>query len=161
NPYVSVAPLVYVDGVRVEANPRSFTVDVGGQTPSRLDDLDPATLQSVDILRGPAAAAFYGAEATNGVIIITTRQGAPGPIRFRAFTTQGSASEAERFPDNVRAVTASGVACPMDAQAEGQCSAARILRSNPLENNSASPIAPGPRSEEHTSELQSPYDLVC
>ncbi len=143
NPYVSIAPLVLVDGIRVDANPRAFTIDVGGQAPSRLDDLDPATLRSIDILRGPAAAALYGAEATNGVILVTTRQGTPGPIRTHAFTAQGFASEAGRFPDNVQAVTAAGAACPLDAQGDGSCSAQRILRSNPLQDGPASPIASG------------------
>src|SRR5712692_7242587 len=143
NPYLSVAPLVYVDGVRVEANPSALTVDVGGQAPSRLDDFDPSSLEGVEVLRGPAAAALYGAEATNGVLLLTTRRGAPGPIRFRAFTAQGFASEASRFPDNVTAVTATGVPCPLDAEEAGSCVVQRILRSNPLESGPASPIAPG------------------
>jgi TonB-dependent SusC/RagA subfamily outer membrane receptor len=143
NPYLSIAPLVYVDGVRVDPTMQALTVYVGGQAPSRLDDFDPATLQSVAILRGPAAAAIYGAEAANGVILMTTRQGSSGPVRFRAFTGQGLASEAVRFPDNVRAVTATGVACPLDDQAEGRCHVQTILRSNPLENGPASPIAAG------------------
>lgn len=143
NPYLSIVPLVYVDGVRVDADMQASTVYVGGQAPSRLDDFDPATLQSVDILRGPAAAAIYGAEAANGVILLTTRQGSSGPVRFRAFTGQGFASEAVRFPDNVRAVTATGIACPLDDQADGRCQVQTILRSNPLENGPASPIAAG------------------
>jgi len=70
-------PLFVVDGV-----PMSNTVNnVGGfGRDNRVDygnaiaDLDPETIESVSILKGPSAAALYGTRAGNGVVLITTKK---------------------------------------------------------------------------------------
>jgi TonB-linked SusC/RagA family outer membrane protein len=49
---------------------------------NRIADLNPADIESYDILKGPSAAAIYGSSAANGVIIIRTRRGTPGDPRF-------------------------------------------------------------------------------
>ena len=97
---VSVAlgnePLVYVDGVRVrsEGYPKN-TPHVGdglagpSDTPSPLNDLNPADIDRIEIVKGPAATTLYGAEAASGVIQIFTRRGAPGPPVWRAQVDQG------------------------------------------------------------------------
>ncbi len=66
-------PVIIVDGVWIDAS-------VG--YPSRLDDIDPSTIQNVEIVRGPSAATLYGQDASNGVIIITTKRGQAGPTRW-------------------------------------------------------------------------------
>ncbi|MFN2637610.1 MAG: SusC/RagA family TonB-linked outer membrane protein [Gemmatimonadaceae bacterium] len=53
----------------------------GNVTPNRAADLNPADIESVEILKGSAAAAVYGARAANGVILITTKRGHAGPTR--------------------------------------------------------------------------------
>ena len=55
-------PLIVIDGV------------AGGN----LDDLNPADIESIDILKDAASAAIYGARAANGVVLVTTRQGKVG-----------------------------------------------------------------------------------
>ena len=55
-------PLIVIDGV------------AGGN----LDDLNPADIESIDILKDAASAAIYGARAANGVVLVTTRQGKIG-----------------------------------------------------------------------------------
>ena len=45
-------------------------------------DLNPADIESVEILKGAAAAAIYGARAANGVILITTKHGRSGQTRY-------------------------------------------------------------------------------
>lgn len=70
-------PLFVVDGV-----PMSSTVNnVGGfGSDNRVDygneisDLDPESIESVSILKGPSAAALYGTRAGNGVVLITTKK---------------------------------------------------------------------------------------
>ena len=70
-------PLFVVDGV-----PMSNTVNnIGGfGTDNRVDygnaiaDLDPETIESISILKGPSAAALYGSRAGNGVVLITTKK---------------------------------------------------------------------------------------
>ena len=59
---VSSEPLYVVDGVRLS--------DISG--------IDPSTIASMEILKDAASAAIYGAEAGNGVVLITTKKGKPG-----------------------------------------------------------------------------------
>ena len=58
----SSEPLYVVDGVRLS--------DISG--------IDPSTIASMEILKDAASAAIYGAEAGNGVVLITTKKGKPG-----------------------------------------------------------------------------------
>jgi TonB-dependent SusC/RagA subfamily outer membrane receptor len=52
--------------------------DGGAAAPSRLDDIDPSSIERVEILKGAAAATLYGTEASNGVIQIFTKKGTLG-----------------------------------------------------------------------------------
>jgi TonB-dependent starch-binding outer membrane protein SusC len=47
----------------------------GGQGYSNLLSLSPSEIESIDVLKGPAAAAMYGTNASNGVVLITTKSG--------------------------------------------------------------------------------------
>src|ERR1700674_687392 len=53
----------------------------GNVTSNRAADLNPADIESVEILKGSAASAVYGARAANGVILITTKRGHAGATR--------------------------------------------------------------------------------
>ena len=141
--FVSNTPLLYVDGARADQSPNAYGLDVGGQVPSRLDDLEVADIAAVDVLRGPAATALYGADAANGVVLVTTRRGTPGPARIRGSVTQGFVATPRRFPDNLLAVTPSGGLCPLISKAAGVCGQDRILASNALESPATSPIGHG------------------
>src|SRR3712207_5309917 len=50
----------------------------GGQTASALDAINPEDIESIEVIKGPAAATLYGADAANGVIQIITKKGRPG-----------------------------------------------------------------------------------
>src|SRR2546427_9529331 len=78
---LSNEPLLYVDGVRVTAQgaPQWFT---GGQSYDRLNDIEPDDIESIEIVKGPAAATLYGADASAGVIQIITKRGRPGTGKF-------------------------------------------------------------------------------
>jgi len=83
-------PLYVVDGVIVSnaeiqsgVNAVTAAAAAGSRNPqdqpvNRTADLLPADIESVEILKGPSAAAIYGAKASNGVIIITTKKGRAG-----------------------------------------------------------------------------------
>ena len=90
-------PLIYVDGVRVDNETgRGFS---WGPT-SRLNDIDPNSIESIEVIKGPAAATLYGTEASNGVIQIFTKKGTPGAARFTAFASRGMSkilNVAEKF----------------------------------------------------------------
>src|SRR3712207_9295499 len=55
----------------------------GGQTASSLDAINPEDIESIEVIRGPAAATLYGADAANGVIQIITRRGRPGDQKLQ------------------------------------------------------------------------------
>lgn len=74
---LSNEPLVFIDGVRMESRQRQL-VDVGGQTMSALNELNPDDIVRIEVVKGPAAATLYGADASAGVIQIFTKQGEAG-----------------------------------------------------------------------------------
>ncbi len=84
-------PLIYVDGVRV--NNRMSTPQGGNNAAaiSRMDDFSPDEIESIEIIKGPAAATLYGTEASNGVIHIITKKGAfDRPAEWTFTTRQGA-----------------------------------------------------------------------
>lgn len=66
-------PVVIVDGV---------WIDPGVGRPSRFDLLDPQSIEKIEIIRGPSAATLYGQDASNGIIVVTTKSGQIGPNRW-------------------------------------------------------------------------------
>jgi TonB-linked SusC/RagA family outer membrane protein len=69
-------PLFIVDGVPFDAGTNTqsnFTY--GTQTPSRFLDLDPNTIENLNVLKGLSATTLYGEAGRNGVILITTKNG--------------------------------------------------------------------------------------
>lgn len=67
-------PLVVVDGVPISSTTEGGSS--GGVVPqSRLNDINPNDIESMQILKGASAAALWGSRAANGVIIITTKKG--------------------------------------------------------------------------------------
>ncbi|MDW3648469.1 MAG: SusC/RagA family TonB-linked outer membrane protein [Bacteroidia bacterium] len=87
------SPLVVVDGVPLN-NSTTYGGGnniTGGRTggtsqQSRLNDINPNDIESVQILKGASAAALWGSRAANGVIVITTKDGAAGKpkINYKA-----------------------------------------------------------------------------
>src|SRR4029453_19269775 len=80
-------------GVPVD-NSTIVTTDAtaGTQATNRMSDLNPADIESVEILRGAAAAAIYGARAGAGVVLITTKRGQAGAPKWN-FRTSYSMDE--------------------------------------------------------------------
>ena len=70
-------PLIYVDGIRVD-NSQVTGFGVGGQGVGALSGLAPDDIATIDVLKGPAAASLYGTDASNGVVLITTKKGTIG-----------------------------------------------------------------------------------
>ncbi len=79
---LSSTPLVYVDGIRVD---NALTGQV-----ARLNDFDPEQIESIEVLKGPAAATLYGTEAARGVINILTKRGAAGTTKYTFTVKQGN-----------------------------------------------------------------------
>lgn len=72
-------PLFIVDGIPFssETNAQGSFTD-GNNGSSRFLDIDPNNIESVNVLKGLAAATLYGTQGRNGVILITTKSGATG-----------------------------------------------------------------------------------
>ena len=95
-------PVVIVDGIRVYAsqsdarnnNPAPSKIggaatvigsSFGGQpyaAPSPLDQIDPNSIETIEVFKGPSASAMYGSDAATGVIVITTKHGRAGPAHW-------------------------------------------------------------------------------
>jgi len=82
-------PLVYVDGVRVNNEAGAGPQLEGGRGGNVLNDFNPADIESIEIIKGPAAATLYGTEASAGVIQIITKKGAQGSPQFTASIAEG------------------------------------------------------------------------
>jgi TonB-dependent starch-binding outer membrane protein SusC len=85
-------PLYVVDGVQLNTrNDASFTQS------NPLAFLNPNDIESIDILKDAASAAIYGAQASNGVVIITTKKGKSGKTKFQFNTYAGIAQPLQKL----------------------------------------------------------------
>lgn len=75
-------PLIVIDGVPVDGN------GVAGSA-NLLNTINPNDIESMSVLKDASATALYGSRASNGVIIITTKKGSKGKVKFN-FNTQFS-----------------------------------------------------------------------
>lgn len=76
----SLQPLIVVDGVPITSS--TIGSGTGGVTQqSRINDINPNDIESIQVLKGASAAALWGTRAGNGVIIIKTKGGQKGKMR--------------------------------------------------------------------------------
>ncbi|ALI98935.1 SusC/RagA family TonB-linked outer membrane protein [Rufibacter tibetensis] len=73
-------PLYVVDGIPIQSNNLS-NLEIGGGTTSPIADINPADIESMEILKDASATAIYGARAANGVVLITTKRGKQGKAK--------------------------------------------------------------------------------
>ncbi|MEP6858902.1 MAG: TonB-dependent receptor plug domain-containing protein, partial [Gemmatimonadales bacterium] len=112
--YAGNNPTIYVDGVRVNGRGQG-NYNVFGQTASSLDAINPNDIESIEVIKGPAAATLYGAEAAAGVIQIITKRGQPGRIRWDARWEMGHSTWPESMrPINYSLSTAARIADPVN-----------------------------------------------
>ncbi len=150
-------PLLIVDGIRVsneitQSNNLGGGIGVGGQGSSRFNDINPDDIESIEILKGPAAAALYGTAAASGVIQIRTKRGRPGGTRWTTYVEGGTQKEVTEYPANFSQIgirlsdSARITGCTVDAQVRRVCAPKpdSLARWNPLEQ--ASPFVTGSRT---------------
>jgi TonB-linked SusC/RagA family outer membrane protein len=133
-------PLMIVDGIRVNNSTESSNIDLAGQDFSRFNDLNPEEIESIEILKGPAASALYGTAAANGVIQITTKRGRAGKTRWSAYSELGSIKDVTDYPGNYRQYGTVGAAntvnCNVIRQAAHVCVPTVLHSFSPLEVHS-------------------------
>lgn len=160
-------PIVIVDGVRVDAafSSSPFTTQQGAPPPaanqasassflnvpasSRLNDIDINSIESIDVLRGPAASTLYGSDAANGVIVIKTKHGKPGPTRWALTGDWGSSSLNATYPESYNAWGSQPTglsypgSCTLALVAQRQCVQDSVSSFNPLNVGATSPFTDG------------------
>lgn len=147
-------PLLIIDGVRVNNATSSQAIGVGGQTTSRFNDINPEEIESIEVIKGPAAAALYGTAAANGVIQVTTKKGRAGRTRWTGFYEGGSLSDVNTYPSNYRmfgtALNAQGqptssltADCNIDSRVRNLCRPDSLVVNNPI--NKTQPLQDGSR----------------
>jgi TonB-linked SusC/RagA family outer membrane protein len=141
-------PLVIVDGVRYDAGSVTGTFATSA---SRLGDLNVEEIESIDVIKGPSAAALYGTAAASGVVIVKTRRGQSGArAKWTAFGEEGGVTQPNQFESNWRSwghnLNAAGapvggvVQCFTSKAAAGQCSIDSLTSNNPYTNPLTSPF---------------------
>jgi len=98
-------PLFIVDGVRIDNS--SFNTDrvgraasntAGTATGNRAMDINPADIESINVLKGAAATALYGLDGAQGVVIITTKKGKASKGLNVSFSTNFGFEEVTNLP---------------------------------------------------------------
>src|SRR5688572_14747651 len=147
---LDATPLIIIDGIRVSNESESTGLFTGGTSTSRWDDINPDQVESIEILKGPAASALYGTAAANGVIQITTKRGMGGRTDVRAYAEGASRGVPHSaIPDNVRARgfrSDLGTVgdCTLIERANGTCANVDSLyRYNPLVTAANTPLRTG------------------
>ncbi|MBX6330632.1 MAG: TonB-dependent receptor [Gemmatimonadaceae bacterium] len=95
-------PIVVVDGVRIYSDQSSSRSDnlaaTNFTTPSPIDQIDPSSIETIEVIKGPSAATLYGQDAANGVIVITTKKGRPGPPQWSFSIDRGRTTMPGSYP---------------------------------------------------------------
>ncbi|MBK6345242.1 MAG: SusC/RagA family TonB-linked outer membrane protein [Bacteroidales bacterium] len=98
------SPLYVVDGMPISTDVDYAQNVTGAFSANRALDINPSDIESINVLKGQAAAALYGIRASNGVIVITTKSGKGavkngklGPVVN--FSTNFSTDVAARLPE--------------------------------------------------------------
>lgn len=91
----STQPLIVIDGMPVVSGDMSETGS--GATYNSMSDINPNDIESVEILKDGAATAIYGSRAANGVVLITTKRGSKGKVKFSYDGTFSWASATKRY----------------------------------------------------------------
>src|SRR5438094_484324 len=96
---LSNEPVLFIDGIRVSSSPSGNTIGVGGQVPSRINDIQPEDLEAIEAVKGPSAGTLYGTAAANGIVQVRTKRGRPGPTQWTAYVEGGTVYDNTTWPD--------------------------------------------------------------
>ena len=152
---LSNEPLIIVDGVRVDNSAQPAAIgSVVTTRINRFGAFNADDIESIDIIKGPSAAALYGTAAANGVLVIKTKRGNTGKTRWNIYAEGGQVSQPATFVDNYRAwgrnlvggvPGTAAVTCRLSDQSLGRCVRDSLTTFNPLMNSQTTPFAKQPR----------------
>ncbi len=90
-------PLWVVDGVPIR-NEGIVGSLAAGSTNSPISDLNPADIESIEVLKDASTAAIYGARAANGVVLVTTKRGKAGKAQIDFSSQTGVSIAPPKIP---------------------------------------------------------------
>jgi TonB-dependent starch-binding outer membrane protein SusC len=97
----NVNPLYIIDGIQIlSTNTNGLGVGNGFETTTSstlLNGINADDIESIDVLKDPATASIYGAQAANGVVIITTKKGKQGKTKVNFNTYMGFSNVIKRL----------------------------------------------------------------
>jgi TonB-linked SusC/RagA family outer membrane protein len=150
-------PLFVVDGVRFDNQQLPNGGNISTQRINRLNTLGDEDIESIDVIKGPSAAALYGTAAANGVVVIKTKRGKVGKTQWSVFGEGGIVQQPANFEPNWtswgRALNAQGqptgsaIQCRITSLAAKQCAVDSLTTFNPLMNSETTPFADQQRSQ--------------
>ena len=144
-------PIYIIDGIRMTNNSGSTGLGTGGPAPSRVNDINPDEIESIEVIKGPSAATLYGTDAANGVIVITTKRGQAGPAQWNAWGEYGVIEDrVNNYPTNY---TLRGRSTPTSPQrncrlyevAAATCAVDSVRTYSIFDDPDATPIGTGNR----------------
>jgi TonB-linked SusC/RagA family outer membrane protein len=143
-------PIYVIDGVRMTSNSNSSAFGTGGSIPSRIGDLNPEEIESLEIVKGPSAATLYGTDAANGVVVITTKKGRAGAAKWSLYGEGGVLSDWNTYPTaySLAGHSPNSTAyrdCVLSQVASGNCVADSVRSLNLFDVDSLTPVDLGNR----------------
>ena len=113
--------------LRIRGSVYGVAYVVDGFPVDNINDIDPADIESISVLKDGASAAVYGLKAAGGVIIVTTRKGDKGDIRITYNGSVGASMNANfpRFMDGPQFAYYYNVAQMMDQLSNGEIASAQ------------------------------------
>ncbi len=142
---ISNAPIYIVDGVHINAG--SIGLGSGGTQSSFLNDLDPNEIEDVEIVKGPSAATLYGTNASNGVIVITTKKGRAGSTRWTWYGEGGGVDDRNTYPTDYASwghdSTGALQRCTLVSESQGSCLLDSLTSFSVLNNQATSSLHMG------------------
>ena len=145
-------PIYIIDGVRMTSRGADLGIGVGGTSSSRVNDINPEEIENIEIVKGPSAATLYGTDASNGVIVITTKKGRAGAPRWELYGERGLVQDKNEYPDqyailgHTAAAPTTAIRCYNHQVAAGTCIKDSTLRYSVLDDEFVSPIHSGYRN---------------
>ena len=145
-------PIYVIDGIRLTAaGGGASSLSVGGSLVSRVNDIDPNSIESIEIVKGPSAATLYGTDAANGVVVITTKKGRAGGHRWNVHAEQGLINQWNEFPTAYSGwghIVSNGNAttnCYLADQVAGRCTLDSLSHFNLFDDKETTPYGTGTR----------------
>lgn len=140
-------PLLYIDGVRVAGDAPAGAF-IGGGTVSKLNDLNPEEIETIEVVKGPSAATLYGTQAANGIIRVTTKRGRAGAPTWNMWGEAGALMDTYTYPGTwfSKAVGSNNACLPWQA-AKGQCQIEKLYSLFLLNDKATTPFTTGFRNQ--------------